>query len=312
MNFLDLRLKVRNFFKKYKKLLIIIIIVWAIIIAINYFLKQLNENQKPTTTYEPNKAVMDDSEVPKALQEPINNLIGEFVGYCNDKNYETAYSMIDADCKEISYPTIDSFKAYVDNIYTTKKIYNIQNFSNVDNNYIYNVRILDDIMATGTNGNGYLYYEEKFVLKDTDQGLKLSIGGFIEKKALNISTEDEYLKIEIPYKIVEYDTETYVVKITNRTQNPIVILDDSISNEIELSLGTQKRNMQNSSDNLIMVNAREAKTVKLYFTKFVDDGNIAEKLIFNAVRVLQSYSGNEQNTIDNAIDKYSLNIDLPE
>ena len=312
MNFLDLRLKVRNFFKKYKKLLIIIIIVWAIIIAINYFLKQLNENQKPTTTYEPNKAVMDDSEVPKALQEPINNLIGEFVGYCNDKNYETAYSMIDADCKEISYPTIDSFKAYVDNIYTTKKIYNIQNFSNVDNNYIYNVRILDDIMATGTNGNGYLYYEEKFVLKDTNQGLKLSIGGFIEKKDLNISTEDEYLKIEIPYKIVEYDTETYVVKITNRTQNPIVLLDDSISNEIELSLGTQKRNMQNSSDNLIMVNARESKTVKLYFTKFVDDGNIPEKLIFNAVRVLQSYSGNEQNTVDNAIDKYSLNIDLPE
>ena len=312
MNFLDLRLKVRNFFKKYKKILIIIIIVWAIIIAINYFLKQLNENQKPTTTYEPNKAVMDDSEVPKALQEPINNLIGEFVGYCNDKNYETAYSMIDADCKEISYPTIDSFKAYVDNIYTTKKIYNIQNFSNVDNNYIYNVRILDDIIATGTNGNGYLYYEEKFVLKDTDQGLKLSIGGFIEKKDLNISTEDEYLKIEIPYKIVEYDTETYVVKITNRTQNPIVLLDDSISNEIELSLGTQKRNMQNSSDNLIMVNARESKTVKLYFTKFVDDGNIPEKLIFNAVRVLQSYSGNEQNTVDNAIDKYSLNIDLPE
>lgn len=312
MNFLDLRLKVRNFFKKYKKLLIIIIIVWAIIIAINYFLKQLNENQKPTTTYEPNKAVMDDSEVPKALQEPINNLIGEFVGYCNDKNYETAYSMIDADCKEISYPTIDSFKAYVDNIYTTKKIYNIQNFSNVDNNYIYNVRILDDIMATGTNGNGYLYYEEKFVLKDTDQGLKLSIGGFIEKKDLNISTEDEYLKIEIPYKIVEYDTETYVVKITNRTQNPIVLLDDSISNEIELSLGNQRRNMQNSSENLIMVNARETKTVKLYFTKFVDDGNIPEKLMFNAVRVLQSYAGNEQNTVDNAIDKYSLNIDLPE
>lgn len=312
MNFLDLRLKVRNFFKKYKKLLIIIIIVWAIIIAINYFLKQLNENQKPTTTYEPNKAVMDDSEVPKALQEPINNLIGEFVGYCNDKNYETAYSMIDADCKEISYPTIDNFKAYVDNIYTTKKIYNIQNFSNVDNSYIYNVRILDDIMATGTNGNGYLYYEEKFVLKDTDQGLKLSIGGFIEKRDLNISTEDEYLKIEIPYKIVEYDTETYVVKITNRTQNPIVLLDDSISNEIELSLGNQRRNMQNSSENLIMVNARETKTVKLYFTKFVDDGNIPEKLMFNAVRVLQSYSGNEQNTVDNAIDKYSLNIDLPE
>ena len=61
-----------------------------------------------------------------------------------------------------------------------------------------------------------------------------------------------------------------------------------------------------------MVNARETKTVKLYFTKFVDDGNIPEKLMFNAVRVLQSYAGNEQNTVDNAIDKYSLNIDLPE
>lgn len=255
---------------------------------------------------------MDDSEVPKRLQEPINNLINQFVGYCNEKNYESAYSMIDSDCKEASYPTIDKFKTYVDNIYKTKKIYNIQNFSNIDNNYIYNVRILDDIMATGTNGNGYLYYEEKFVMKNTKEGLKLSIGGFVEKKVLNISTEDNYLKIEIPYKLVEYDTETYVVQITNRSQNPIILLDDSISNEIELSLGTQKRSMTNSSGNLIMVNPRESKSVKLYFTKFVDDGNTPDKLIFNAVRVLQSYSGDQEYSIDDAIDKYSLNIKLTE
>lgn len=310
---LKIRLKVNDFFKKHKNKIILIIIVWTIIIAINYLMKYWNENKPPMTTYEPNKAVMDESTVPSRLQEPINNLISQFVNYCNDKDYEGAYNLIDDECKDALYPSIEIFKLYVDNIYNTKKIYNIQNFSNVGKNYIYEVRILDDIMATGTNGSGYIYYEEKFVMKDTKNGLKMCIGGFVDKEELNIVAEDEYLKFNIEYKLVDYETETYAVTITNRSQYPIILQDDTVSNEIELNIETQKRTARNLTGNLIMINPRDTQTFNITFTKFVDDGNEPIELIFNAVRVLNSYSGNKdlrEQEVENAVDKYSLNIKL--
>ena len=39
---LDIRLKVNDFFKKYKKIFIIVIIAWLIIIAVNYLLRYQN------------------------------------------------------------------------------------------------------------------------------------------------------------------------------------------------------------------------------------------------------------------------------
>ena len=312
---LKIRLKVNDFFRRHKNKIILIVIAWAVIIAVNYLMKYWNDNKAPITTYEPNKAVMDESTVPSKLQEPINNLISQFVKYCNDKDYEGAYNLIDDECKEALYPSIEKFKLYVDNIYTSKKIYNIQNYSNVGKNYVYEVRILDDIMATGTNGSGYIYYEEKFVMKDTKDGLKMSIGGFVDKEELNIIAEDEYMKFNIEYKLVDYETETYAITITNRSQYPIILQDDTVSNEIELNIETQKRTAKNSTDNLIMINPRDTQTFKISFTKFVDDGNEATELIFNAVRVLNSYSGNKdlrEQEVENAVDKYSLNIKLKE
>lgn len=312
---LKIRLKVNGFFRKYKNVIILVIIAWAVIIAVNYLLKYINDNKKPTTTYEPNKAVMDDSTVPSKLQEPINEMISKFVQYCNEKDYDSAYNLLDDDCKEYLYTSVDEFKVYVDNVYKTKKVYNIQNFSNVGNNYIYVVRILDDIIATGTNNGGYVYYEEKFVMKNTKDGLKMSIGGFVDKEDLNIVTEDEYLKFNIEYKLIDYETETYVTTVTNRSQYPIILQDNTLNNEIQLNIETQKRTAKSETNSLIMVNPGDTKTFKLQFTKFVDDGNDATELIFNAVRVLSSYSGDinlRQQEVDNAIDKYSLNIKLKE
>ena len=41
MSFIDTRLKIRRFFKKYKKIIIFIIIIWAIIFVVNYILKKV-------------------------------------------------------------------------------------------------------------------------------------------------------------------------------------------------------------------------------------------------------------------------------
>ena len=148
---LDIRLKVRRFFRNNKKKIVIILIIWAVIIAINYYLKHRTKIVIPQTTYKPHSPVMDNTEkVPEKYKEPISNLIYNYVMYCNNKDYEAAYNLLSDKFKERYCNDIEEFKKYVDNIFATKKIYNIQNFSNINNTYVYRVRLLEDIMASET------------------------------------------------------------------------------------------------------------------------------------------------------------------
>lgn len=163
MNFIDTRLKIRRFIKKNRKKVIFVIITVAIIIAINYILKNMPEEEIPKTTYEPNVAVMDESEVPKKWHSEIENRIKTFVDYCNNKEYQKAYDMISDDCKDAIYPVIGDFKEYVDKRFQVKRIYSIQNFSNISKQYIYDVNFMSDFMATGSTGTNYGYVQEKFV-----------------------------------------------------------------------------------------------------------------------------------------------------
>ena len=314
MSFVDTRLKIRRFFKKYKKIIIFIVIVWAIIFTVNYILKNTPKEEVPKTTYEPNVSVMNDDKVPDKWQETIESTIDTFVQRCNNKDYENAYNMLSDDCKSEVYPTLNSFKSYVDNRYPSKRAYSIQNFSNVGKQYIYDVNLMDDIMATGLTGKEYGYLEEKFVFTENDNSLKLSIGGFVRKQNLNVMAEDENLKVNIDSKDVFYDHENYKVTLTNRSKHPIVIADGSSTNEVSLNINTDDRNEKNVGTYGIVLQPGESKSYTFTFTKYCDDGNAPQYMMFNAIRVLQSYSGDEstkQSELDNAIRTYSLRINFP-
>lgn len=313
MNFIDTRLKIRRFFKKYKKVIIFLIILWAIIFLVNYALKNMPKDEKPKTTYEPNISVMTDDEVPEKWQETIESTIDKFIQRCNNKEYETAYNMISEDCRKELYPTLNSFQKYVDAKFVTKRSYSIQNFSNVGKQYIYDVNLMEDLMATGLTGQNFYYDEEKFVFTENDKTLKLSIDGFVRKTDLNMFAEDENLKINIYSKNVFYDHETYKVTITNRSSHPIVIADGSTKNEVTLYTGEDNRNEKAVGSYGIVLKPNETKSYTFLFNKYCDDGRAPEYMMFNDIRVLRSYSGNEstkQEELDNAIRRYTLRINF--
>lgn len=314
MNFwTDLRIRTRQFFKKYKNIIIIALVAWAVIFVINMILKYRKEPETPISTYTPNKSIMSDEEVPKKVHTTANKILDEFVEYCNQKQYEKAYNMIDEECREEVYGGIDLFIKHIQEVFgNSKKIYNIQNYSNVGKTYVYNIRILEDIITTGTTGN-YNYYEEKIVFKDTNNGIKLCMGGFIGKEEINVIAEDDYMKINIYEKVLRYETEEYRMKITNKTQDTIVLYDGSVSSEIVLDIGNQTRGLENYENGAIIINPGATKEIGMEFTKFFDDGRTANKLIFNSIRVLKSYSGEEnrrEQELANATKLYSMNIDL--
>lgn len=313
MSFIDTRLKIRRFFKKYKKIIIFIIILWAIIFVVNYILKNMPKEEIPETTYEPNVSVMAEDEVPSKWHETIESTIETFVQRCNNKEYEAAYNMLSDDCKAEVYQTLSSFKEFVDAKFKEKRAYSIQNFSNVGKQYIYDVNLMEDLMATGLTGKEYYFDEEKFVFTEDDDSLKLAIDGFVRKTDLNVFVEDENLKINIDIKNVFYDHETYKVTLTNRSEHPIVIADGSSNNEVVLNTGEDDRNERNVGTYGIVLQPGENKSYTFVFTKYCDDGNAPQYMMLNNIRVLQSYSGDEstkQTELDNAIRIYSLRINF--
>lgn len=315
---IDFRARIHAFFKKHKKKVIIFALVaWLIIFIINLILKYRTPKvPEPSTTYTPHVPIYSEDEeaqVPEKYQKPIEDLVDKYFNYCNNGEYENAYNLITEDCRNKLYPTLDQFKGYVDFVFQgKKKIYNIQNYSIVDNKYVYNIRILDDIMANGTT-DGYYYYEEKLILIEENGEIKLSIGEYVGDENPNIYVEDDNMIVEITNKSVEYETETYTVKITNKTDKYIVIADNTQNDEVVLDLGGSVRHPVNTTIVSYYANPGSTSTYDFKFNKFYDNGLKSQKLILNSIRILNEYNprtGTTQEDLDGAVKLYGIQIDL--
>lgn len=324
MKYTDLRLRIRHFFKKYKKVIFIVISIWAIIVFINYLLQNREIEPEATTTYEPHASVMNDSSTtPKKLQEPIEKLIKQYVDYCNERNYQEAYDMLSEECKLYEFENNPAnFIDYVLTKMPNEREYAIQDYSNMTTSfgkvYIYEVKYTEDILATGLTGTDFMYTNEKMAFyEDQDGELQFSIGNFIYNTPIQSISENEYLKIDVLKKHVNYSLEEYEVKFTNRSEYIVVILDGKGTNEIGLQLSNEVRDIANVSKLVLYPN--ESTTQKLIFSKFVDDGDTSQELVFGSIRIMENYSGVEnveetviQQEIDNAISKFSMTVSVKE
>ena len=312
----DFRKKVKEIFEKSKKKIGVILIIWVKLVVINYLLGALKEDPIPLTSYEPHVSIMNDTqEVPQNLQEPIENLFSQFVEYCNNQKYVEAYNMLSDGCKEYLYPTQEDFDVYAKSIFNTKKNYNIQNYSVNDDVYIYNLRILDDVLATGLTGEeDLIYYEEKAVIENIDNDLYLSIGGYIKEEKLYTLFEDEYMKLTVDKVVVMDDREIYTMNVRNKTDNIIIIADNSSIYEVGMKMGSETRKIQEIPIGGIVLNpSDENKTYELSFTKFYDETEETESIIFNTVYIVNKYVQDKEimkKEKENAIDSYSFELKL--
>lgn len=299
-------LGIRNFFKKYKRIIIIVAVIWIAIIIINQVLKNRPVEKQLKSTYNPNNPVMDEGEtVPNKYIQPVNETIDKFFNYCNKKDYENAYGMISTGCKEYLFENdINNFKDYVNLVFDEFKIYNYQNFSNVNDQYIYNVNILNDIESTGTTDKYDVHTEKWTIAKEGDE-FKIGVQGFIETiKYSNVYQEDNYIKVKLNKKNSGYSMEEYEITITNKTDKYIVLSDESVMNEVMLNLGDEKRNALNLSNNDIYLLPQSSDQFSLIFKKYYDDGNVPSEINFNSVRVFDNINDTE------AEKNYSFNFNI--
>ncbi|MCI8546848.1 MAG: hypothetical protein HFJ44_06410 [Clostridia bacterium] len=312
--FLKLRLKVRNFFKKYKNKIFIVLVIWIIILAINYLLGHQKQKVVLNTTYAPHNVVLlSDSEVPENLQNPIEDLIDDYVNKCNKKDYKAAYELLTEECKTHAFNnSLEKFTKYIDSIFAQEKRYSIQNYSNISEQYIYNLKLLNDIITTGLTNESYAYYEEKIAIKKENGQLKLSVNDYMGSKELKNVAEDDYLKIRIESKEQYYDHEIYTVKATNKSDKTAIIFDGLAGEEIYLVSETDRRALLNADTSLVLIPG-ETKTAKLTFSKYYDETIPADQIIFNKIRLLTDYTGNEpteEEQLNKAERVYSINVQV--
>ena len=272
--FLKLRLKIRNFFKDHKRTIIIIFLVWLLIFAINFILSLRKEEKTLSSTFEPAVSIVDSKTVPEKDHSLITDVVDKYMNYCNNGEYENAYNMLSENCKNKAFKgDIKKFEEYIKSIFTQKKRYSLQSYSNYDDKHIYLLEIFNDYLATGLTGEEFATFDEKLLMVKEGDEYKLNIGDFIDVVDLK--------------RVVE-------------------------GNEVILDVGNDKRPMTNLSTEIVLAPG-ETQEYTLNFDKYIESKQEAQALIFNKIRILQSYTGNEEDAEkekENAIKLYSLTIPL--
>ena len=310
----NLRLKILDFIRRNKWKVLLFIIFWAVLVVISQVLANM-KNEIPVTTFRAYEPIIENGEtMPAKWQSKVEEMVEEYMGYCNNKEYEKAYNMITEPCREVIYPTLEDFKAYVDYVFSSKRLYSIKNYSNRDNVYIYRLRIFEDIMATGlTYSDTFKYFEEKISFTEENGKLLMGVKDYISQEALNAKHDDQYIRINITNKYITYDEEIYTIEFQNKTQYDIVISNKIGSNELELvtTNETIDRTIDENWEG-IYIPAKSKTVVPVEFTKFYDKGAQSASIKFNNVRIMRSYSANasEQEMQSNTIDVYSITIPL--
>ena len=254
-----------------------------------------------------------ESQVPAEVANEFEKFIQDYVGYCNNRNYVEAWNLVSPECKKNFFGNdYDLFVSYVQQKFDgNTKRYAIQNYSNVDGQYIYNVKIFDDFLATGLTNQRYVFQEEKFVISyDKDKKLVCNVGNYMNSKKLLYMASNDYLRIEVTEAIEKYSFILYKMSFINRTNYTIVIQDGLAEDwEIGLAVGNEIRHTTESG--AIVLGPGESKTVALSFEKFYDSPYEPEGILFNAIRVMDNYTGNPETAtseIENAIDKFSMTV----
>ena len=324
MNFTELRLRFRHWVRKYRKVIFVVFVIWGLVFLINLYMRNRKIEPVPTTTKEPHTAVIDQtSSTPKTIQTPIEDMLKEYIGYCNEGNYQKAFNMLSEDCRSYEFDNdVEKFMSHVLVKMPTPKKYSIQNYSNTTYGnkkiYIYEVKYTDDLLATGLTNTTYAYTSEKFTFyEDDNDQLQMNAGDYIYHSDIKSISENEYLKIDVVDKVVNYSIEQYEIKFTNRSNYTIVIADGVETDEVVLSLPAETRKRSETGD--IVLAPQEAITLNFTFPKFVDDGDVSQAIVFSSIRVMEKYSGTEdideatiQSEIDNAISKFSMEVKVTE
>lgn len=284
--------------KKVWKYIAIVVIFIGLIQLINYFYKKQNEKelrnadtQSITNTTMINNnlnSVRVDHANSSLTGKPISEgqrtevgIIDNFISFCNNGNLQEAYDLLTQECKEEMYPSIENFQeSYYNQIFGNgRKNVSVENW--IDN--IYKVNMNEDFLSTG-NYSKENTIQDHITVVEKDGQYQLNINGYIGREEIKKSKEQDNITIEVQEEDSYMDYQKYKIKITNNSDNTIV-LDDGVNIEamyIEDDNGIQYAAYTHElSKAQLTINPRETRELEIkYYCRYGSEKQI-DKLVFS-------------------------------
>lgn len=263
-----------------------------------------------SSTYNPSETVISGKNVKQSDLEENNNLIEQFVNFCNNKEYNKAYSLLTDDCKNVLYPNLDKFITnYCNQIFDTYKEFNIQSWINDKDYKIYKIRYIENSLSTG-NYTDSKKYEDYITVAKMGENQKLNINQYIGKKEIYKKTKTDELDILVEKADIFLEKVVYTLAIKNKTQKQIQLdglRESKVAIGLSINGSIHRANKYNLNlSNLIFEPGVESK-ISLEFANNYSTGNIGNQLIFNDI-ILDTKEFGKDKTNYNS--DFKIKIDL--
>lgn len=289
--------------------------IWAVVLAIvlGYALLQVlnsaianhntEENNEQETTSNNVVSYRNESEsmvtggrVSSTYSEQIGQVINQFFTYCVNHDPQRAYDMVSNNTKQVLYQTEELFeKNYYQNKFNGNKQFSFQSWSRTDTLYIYQVRIFDNMLATGQTSDNYI---EEYVTIAVEEGsYKLNLNSYLGRKQISVKNEDENLSIQVVMVDRYLDYEVYTLNVQNKTDSNILLdtkrktnscyVVDSMGNKFEALL------YENSDEDLEIL-PNEMKTIQIRFSDAYREGLQIKSINFTDIVNSEEYLANNE------------------
>ena len=304
-----------------ENILKIIIILVLILFGTSIYNMILNYNTevRPIVTKDIETPVISNQKFPSKIQEEGLKKINQFLNYVKEDKIDLAAEMLTEDAKYYSFKNKKEAIGYIIEVYKGKK-YDIKPYAKVGNDYIYQVKVFEDILETGLTNTIYSFTDTKMIIKNENGKIGLNIRGYIGKYKSSGFYEDNNLKVNIKGKNVWVEHEDYLLEITNRTNSYLVLKDKSNNTALAASLEVGNSNRKLIDEENIILKPLETRNILLRFPKMYFADKDATAINLDSIRVIKDYNeisnSNlsdeklKQKNISNTLAEFKIRIEI--
>ena len=315
----NIRLIIGRYLRENMLKIIIILVLILFGTSIYNMILNYNTEVRPIVTKDIETPVISNQKFPSKIQEEGLKKINQFLNYVKEDKIDLAAEMLTEDAKYYSYKNKKEAIGYIIEVYKGKK-YDIKPYAKVGNDYIYQVKVFEDILETGLTNTIYSFTDTKMIIKNENGKIGLNIRGYIGKYKSSGFYEDNNLKVNIKGKNVWVEHEDYLLEITNRTNNYLVLKDKSNNTALAASLEVGNSNRKLIDEENIILKPLETRNILLRFPKMYFADKDATAINLDSIRVIKDYNeisnSNlsdeklKQKNISNTLAEFKIRIEI--
>lgn len=315
----NIRLIIGRYLRENMLKIIIILVLILFGTSIYNMILNYNTEVRPIVTKDIETPVISNQKFPSKIQEEGLKKINQFLNYVKGDKIDLAAEMLTEDAKYYSFKNKKEAIGYIIEVYKGKK-YDIKPYAKVGNDYIYQVKVFEDILETGLTNTIYSFTDTKMIIKNENGKIGLNIRGYIGKYKSSGFYEDNNLKVNIKGKNVWVEHEDYLLEITNRTNNYLVLKDKSNNTALAASLEVGNSNRKLIDEENIILKPLETRNILLRFPKMYFADKDATAINLDSIRVIKDYNeisnSNlsdeklKQKNISNTLAEFKIRIEI--